>query len=82
VGFNITWRWQDSFEWKATLANGVIPAYSTLDAQVNFSIPKMHVNTKLGGTNILNERYRQYEGGPTIGAFYYFAVSIDGLLTK
>jgi len=28
----------------------------------------------------LNHRYIQYAGGPTLGAIYYVAVTVDGLL--
>ena len=80
VGFNIVWRWQDSFLWQSQLVNGTVPAFSTLDAQVSFALPKMYSTIKLGGTNILNNRYLQYAGGPTIGALYYASITLDGLL--
>ena len=82
VGFNIPYHWQSSFEWKATLANGIIPAYDIWDAQVTLALPKINASTKLGGTNIFNNRYRQYEDGPTVGAFYYLAITLEGLLSK
>jgi iron complex outermembrane receptor protein len=74
-GFNINWHWQNSFEWKATLANGIIPAYSTWNAQVTLRIPTIHTSAKLGATNLFNNRYRQYEGGPEVGGFYYLALT-------
>ena len=80
LGFNITWRWQDAFYWESPLVNGSIPAFNVLDAQVNYSFTKEHTVIKLGGTNILNNRYLQYAGGPTLGAIYYIAITIDGLL--
>ncbi|MEO5980617.1 MAG: TonB-dependent receptor [Chryseolinea sp.] len=82
VGFNIVWRWQDSFLWESPLANGGIPSYSNLDAQVSYKVPAIHATIKAGGTNVLNNRYIQYAAGPTIGALYYVAVTLDGLLTK
>jgi iron complex outermembrane recepter protein len=80
TGFNITWRWQDSFLWQSPLVNGSIPAFSTLDAQVNYRFQKQHTTIKLGGTDLLNHRYLQYAGGPTLGAIYYVAITVDGLL--
>jgi iron complex outermembrane recepter protein len=80
TGFNITWRWQDSFLWQSPLVNGNVPAFSTLDAQVNYRFQKEHTTVKLGGSNVLNHRYIQYAGGPTLGAIYYVAVTVDGLL--
>jgi iron complex outermembrane recepter protein len=82
LGFNIVWRWQDSFLWESPLANGTIPAYSNIDAQVTYRLPKIKSTVKLGGTNIFNDRYVQYAAGPTIGGLYYIAVTVDGLLNK
>ena len=80
TGFNITWRWQDSFLWQSPLVNGRVPAFNTLDAQINYHLVKQHTTVKLGGANLLNHRYIQYAGGPTLGAIYYIAVTIDNLL--
>jgi iron complex outermembrane receptor protein len=80
MGFNITWRWQDSFLWQSPLVNGEVSAFNTIDAQVNYRFQKEHMVVKLGGANLLNHRYIQYAGGPTLGAIYYVAVTIDGLL--
>ena len=82
VGFNIVWRWQNSLYWESTLANGQVPAYQTIDAQVNLRAPKIKSTFKVGGTDILNHRYYQFAAGPTIGALYYVSVTIDGLLNK
>ena len=76
-GFNVNWRWQDTFYWESPLANGQVPAYSTLDAQVNLRVPTLKSTIKLGGTDILNKRYFQYAAGPTIGALYYVSVVFD-----
>src|SRR5436190_80702 len=82
IGFNIVWRWQDAFLWESPLVTGDISAYNTLDAQVSFHFPKLKSHLKVGGANVLNHRYLQYAGGPTIGALYYAAVTVDGLLNK
>lgn len=80
IGFNVVWKWQDAFFWESPLANGRIAAYSTIDAQVSVRIPKLKTTIKTGGANIFNNRYVQYAAGPTIGALYYTAITIDGLL--
>ncbi len=80
VGFNVVWRWQDNVYWESTLANGQVPAYSTIDAQVNLRVPKLKATIKVGGSNILNNRYIQFAAGPTIGALYYTSITLDGLL--
>ncbi|MDP4263732.1 MAG: TonB-dependent receptor [Bacteroidota bacterium] len=82
IGFNITWRWQDAFLWESPLVTGNISAYSTLDAQVTFRFPRQKSQLKIGGSDIFDHRYLQYAGGPTIGAIYYAAITVDGLLNK
>ncbi|WP_341834391.1 TonB-dependent receptor [Chitinophaga pollutisoli] len=81
-GFNVVWRWQNTFYWESPLANGDVPAFSTVDAQVNYRIPKYKTTIKAGGANLFNHRYIQYAAGPTIGGLYYAAITVEGLLTK
>jgi iron complex outermembrane receptor protein len=81
-GFNVVWRWQQSFVWESPLANGKVPAYQTLDAQVTYRLPALHSTIKVGGSNIFNNRFIQYAAGPTIGGLYYISVTVDGLLQK
>lgn len=82
VGFNIVWKWQDAYLWESPLVNGEVPAFNTVDAQVTIRVPSVKASIKIGGANIFNHRYFQYAGGPTIGALYYTAITLDGLLTK
>jgi iron complex outermembrane receptor protein len=82
VGFNVVWRWQNSFLWESPLVTGSIPAYSTVDAQATYRVPTIYSTFKIGGSNIFNHRYIQYAGGPTIGALYYVSVTVDGLFAK
>ena len=81
IGFNITWRWQDAFLMGKPIGDRSIAAYSTIDAQVTFRVPKLYSQIKVGGANILNQVY-QYAGGPTIGGLYYVAITVDGLLKE
>lgn len=57
-----------------------IAAFSTIDAQISFQLRKLNSAIKLGGADIFNHRYLQYAGGPSIGAIYYVAITVDGLL--
>jgi iron complex outermembrane receptor protein len=82
IGFNIVWKWQDSFLWESPLVTGNIAAYSTVDAQLTYRVPSAKASIKWGGANIFNHRYLQYAGGPTLGALYYVAITFDGLFNK
>jgi hypothetical protein len=80
LGFNIVWRWQDAFLWESPLANGSVPAYQIVDAQITYRIPGLKSTIKVGGANLFNNRYIQYAAGPTIGGLYYASITLDGLL--
>jgi iron complex outermembrane recepter protein len=78
-GFNIVYRWQQSFLWESPLVTGEVPAIHTFDAQVSYQLPKLKSSIKAGGANIFNRRYIQYAGGPTLGALYYVAITVENL---
>jgi len=82
IGFNVVWRWQNAFLWESPLVTGNISAYSTIDAQVTFRVPKAKATIKVGGANLFNHRYLQYAGGPTIGGLYYAAITFDNILNN
>ena len=82
LGFNVVYKWQESFLWESPLVTGTVPAIGTLDAQVTYRVPVYYATFKLGASNIFNKRYIQYAGGPTIGGLYYVSVTLDGLLSK
>lgn len=82
TGFNIVWRRQSAFQWESPLANGAIPAYYTVDAQINVRIPAWKTTVKLGGANLLNKRYIQYAAGPTIGGLYYLTLTFDNTVVR
>ncbi|MEO6039311.1 MAG: energy transducer TonB, partial [Saprospiraceae bacterium] len=81
-GFNVVWRWQDQVYWESTLANGQVPAYSTIDAQVSLAVPALKSKVKIGATNLFNQRYYQFAAGPTIGGLYYVAITYDGTVVR
>ncbi len=78
-GFNAAWRWSDTYEWQATFGDGQIPAYHTLDAQINFNVPKFKSTFKAGATNILGDEYFQAIGTGLIGSMYYVSLTINNL---
>jgi len=80
IGFNVVWKWQNSFLWESPLVTGTVNAINNIDAQITYRVSAAKSTIKLGGTNIFNNRHIEYAGGPTIGALYYVAWTIDGLL--
>ncbi|MBO6524863.1 MAG: TonB-dependent receptor [Balneolaceae bacterium] len=80
IGFNMVYRWQDAYFWDSSFGDGVVPAYGTLDAQVSYKLPDYNTVLKIGGSNILNERYTTSFGNPLLGAIYYFSITFDQFL--
>ena len=80
VGFNVTWRWQDEYYWSSSIGSGDVPAYGTLDAQVTYKFNELNTLFKLGGTNVLNERYTTSIGNPLMGSIFYVSLTFDELL--
>ncbi len=80
LGFNVTYRYQSQFKWESSFAVGDVPEIHHVDAQLSYKISQLKSVLKLGGSNILNSRYYQNYGGPTIGAIYYLSITFDELL--
>ncbi len=80
-GFNIVYKWQQSYNWQSPLVNGTVPEIHTFDAQATLRVPAYKASFKVGATDIFNKRYIQYAGGPTLGGLYYASITLDGLLS-
>lgn len=74
LGASATARYQNNFDYVSFLVSGNVPAYWSMDAQVNYNFNKTGLTTKLGGTNILNKPYNSILGGPAIGGLYYLSL--------
>jgi outer membrane receptor protein involved in Fe transport len=71
TAFSVVYRWQDAFFYTSTLANGTVPAYHTLDAQVSYRFPEIKSAIRFGANNILNQYYITAIANPSIGGMYY-----------
>ncbi|NNK88539.1 MAG: TonB-dependent receptor, partial [Flavobacteriaceae bacterium] len=78
-GFNVAWRWSDTFFWQAAFGDGDVPAYHTLDAQINYTVPSLKTTFKAGGTNVLGDEYFTAFGTGFIGSMYYVSIVINNL---
>ncbi len=77
VGFNVAYRWQQSFFYQGDFANGQIPDVHTLDAQVSVKLPKTKSIIKLGANNLLNQYYYNAIGNSQIGGLYYVSFGFN-----
>ncbi|MEP6584538.1 MAG: TonB-dependent receptor [Ginsengibacter sp.] len=77
LGFNLTYRWQDDVSFEGDFANGLVPAYHTVDGQISYKFPAQNVLLKVGATNLLNSYYRNGFGNSTIGGVYYVSIGYN-----
>ncbi|WP_127140152.1 TonB-dependent receptor [Flagellimonas marinaquae] len=76
-GFNVNYRWSDTYFWEASFADGTVPAFTVLDAQINYAVPSIKSIFKLGGSNILGDEYFTAVGTGFIGSIYYLSWTIN-----
>jgi iron complex outermembrane recepter protein len=82
-GFNVNYKWIDEFIFEGSPQfTGIIPSYDLLDAQVNWTMPKINTTFKIGASNILNNQTFQTYGGPRIGRLAYAALTYDWVKKK
>ena len=82
VGASITYRWTDKMWYEQGLTAGDVwlPSWSSLDAQVSYTMPLLKSVIKIGGTNLLNTYYAQGYGLAQIGGLYYVSLTFDELM--
>ena len=80
LGFNINYRWQNSFLWESSFGVGEIPSINNLDAQINLFLPKYKTKMKLGCSNILNKYYTTSFGSANVGSLIYLTIIADNIL--
>ena len=76
-GASVAFKWQSAYYWQSFLVNGNVPAYSSLDMQVSYTMVKINTNLKMGATNMLNHYYRSFLGSPSIGGLFYTTITYD-----
>ena len=76
-GFNMNVRWNDSYLWQSSFADGIVAENTVFDAQINFAIPKIKSVLKLGGTNLFGKDYIQVIGAGAIGQQWFASLTIN-----
>ena len=77
LGFGINIRWSDQYLWESTFQNGMIDARTTVDAQINYSVPSFKSTFKIGGANIGGKEYVSAPGTGSVGSQYYVSWTIN-----
>ena len=80
LGFQVNFRWSDSYFWESSFGNGPIPSYNVTDVQLSYKLPKVKSMIKIGGSNVFNQSYVQAFGASTLGAQYYVSLLFDEMI--
>lgn len=78
-GFNVAWRWSDTFFWQAPFADGDVPSFHTVDLQLNYRIPSIKSTFKVSAANLLGEEYFTAFGTGFIGSQFLVSWTINNL---
>ena len=77
-GFNLTYRWQQSYLYESSFISGTTAAFGVLDAQISMKLPKMENSMiKIGATNLTNKYYVDAIGNSQIGGLYYVGIGFN-----
>lgn len=77
-GFNVTYKWVDSFIFEGSPQfTGIIDSYGLLDAQINTEIKSLNTTLKIGASNVLDNQVFQVYGGPRIGRLAYVSLTYN-----
>ncbi len=76
-GFNVNVRWQDEYLWESAFHDATIDSRTVIDAQINYSMPKLKSVFKLGGANLTGNEYFSAPGVGAIGSQYYISWTIN-----
>lgn len=78
IGFKIDARWNDAYLWESTFIDAMLPARTTMDAQVTYTMPKLKSTLKFGAANMLGHEYQSAPGAGTIGSQIYTSWTLRG----
>ena len=76
-GFNVSARWNSEYLWQSTFVDGMISSATVIDAQINYSLPKLKSVLKLGAANLGGKEYQQVLGAGLIGQQYFASLTIN-----
>lgn len=70
-GFSANYKWVDTFRWESTFGDGNVPAYTIVDLQLSYEMPKYFSTLRIGASNLLNYQRQEAYGAPRIGRMFY-----------
>ncbi|WP_324673340.1 TonB-dependent receptor [Hymenobacter sp. GOD-10R] len=77
LSYTVNYRWAQGHHYELPFAVGQLGSYSSLDAQVSYTIPAISTTVQVGGSNLANSRNIQVYGGPQIGRLAYLGLLVN-----
>ncbi|RSK31149.1 TonB-dependent receptor [Hymenobacter metallilatus] len=77
LSYTVNYRWVQGHLQEMPFATGTITDYSTTDAYVGYTVPKLKSTFQAGVTNAFNTNNVQVFGGPQIGRLGYLGLRFD-----
>lgn len=76
--FNVSMDYHDGFLWQQSgFPDGFIPENTTFNASMNFAVPSVKGNIKIGGTNLFGDEYMPFIGTGAIGQQFYVGFTLN-----
>jgi outer membrane receptor protein involved in Fe transport len=80
IGFDVAYRWQQSYLWQSAFGVGDVPSFGVIDAQISYKLKPQKLLFKVGGTNLFGKDYVTNFAGPWVGKLYYVSITFDEFL--
>ena len=77
LNYAVNYRWAQGHLYELPFAVGELKDYSSVDAYVGYSVPKLFTTFQVGGSNLLNKTNTQVYGGPNIGRLVFAGALIN-----
>ncbi|OON70789.1 TonB-dependent receptor [Hymenobacter sp. CRA2] len=77
LSYSVNYRWAQGHLYETPFAVGQLSDYSSLDAFVGYTVPKLATTLQAGASNILDANNVQVFGGPRIGRLAYLGLLVD-----
>lgn len=79
IGFSVTHRWNAAYDYQSSFGSTRIESFNVVDATLSRKFDDTGLIMKLGGTNILGEKYTFVYGGPNIGSMFYLSLKYEDI---
>jgi iron complex outermembrane receptor protein len=77
VTYSANYRWAQGFLFESPFAAGNLNSFSSVDAQVGYTLPRLGTTLQAGGSNLFDARNVQVYGGPQVGRLIYLGLTLD-----